>query len=251
MSNAQIIWNYLKSKGLSDYGIAGLMGNLFAESGLIPTNLQQTYENSLGYTDATYTAAVDSGEYTADCFINDKAGYGLAQWTYWSRKKALLKYAKEHGKSIGDLYMQLDFLWKELKESFPSVLNVLLHATSVREASNSVLIDFEKPAKWMEEKTQNDRCEFSQRYFDQFAAKQTQDMSVEDFTVLFNQLRDGLRNNDCSEYSLEARNWAISIGLFVGSGTLENGEPNYMWRDLLTREQCVAVLYRFFQWANH
>ena len=32
--NAQIIWNFLKSQGLSDCGIAGLMGNLYAESGL-------------------------------------------------------------------------------------------------------------------------------------------------------------------------------------------------------------------------
>ncbi|MBR2506768.1 MAG: hypothetical protein IKB70_07625 [Bacilli bacterium] len=28
------IWNYLKSAGFNDYGVAGLMGNLYAESGL-------------------------------------------------------------------------------------------------------------------------------------------------------------------------------------------------------------------------
>lgn len=246
MSNAQVIWSYLKSKGLNDYGIAGLMGNLYAESGLNPINLQQTYEKKLGYTDETYTAAVDSGKYSSDRFINDKAGYGLAQWTYWSRKKALLKFAKEHGKSIGDLYMQLDFLWKELNESFPSVLNVLLHATSVREASNAVLIDFEKPAKWMEIETQNKRCDFGQKYYDQFAEKQT-DMTVEQFISIFMELRDGLRNNQCNEYSLEARNWAVAKGLIVGSGTLENGEPNYMWLDFITREQLVTVLHRFAQ----
>ena len=37
--NAQIIWNYFKSKGFTDCGAAGLIGNLYAESGLIPTNL--------------------------------------------------------------------------------------------------------------------------------------------------------------------------------------------------------------------
>ena len=36
----KVMWNYFKSKGLNDYGIAGLMGNLFAESGLRPCNLQ-------------------------------------------------------------------------------------------------------------------------------------------------------------------------------------------------------------------
>jgi hypothetical protein len=35
------------------------MGNLYAESGLKPTNLQNTYEKSLKYSDAEYTAAVD------------------------------------------------------------------------------------------------------------------------------------------------------------------------------------------------
>ena len=62
-TNEERIWNYLKGAGLNDCGAAGLMGNLYAESGLRPNNLQNTYEKSLGYTDETYTAAVDSGAY--------------------------------------------------------------------------------------------------------------------------------------------------------------------------------------------
>ena len=46
-------------------------------------------------TDAEYTAAVDSGSYTN--FVRDSAGYGLAQWTYYSRKQALYDYAKAAG----------------------------------------------------------------------------------------------------------------------------------------------------------
>ena len=38
-TNEELIWQYLKTQGLSDAGAAGLMGNLFAESGLKPTNL--------------------------------------------------------------------------------------------------------------------------------------------------------------------------------------------------------------------
>ena len=100
-NNEEKIWNYLKAQGMTDCGAAGLMGNLYAESGLIPTNLQNSYEKKLGYTDATYTEAVDSGAYSN--FVKDSAGYGLAQWTYWSRKKGLLDYANAAGKSIGDL----------------------------------------------------------------------------------------------------------------------------------------------------
>ena len=87
-TNAQKIWNYLKGRGLNSYGTAALMGNLYAESALNPKNLQNTYEKKLGYTDESYTAAVDSGKYGN--FVHDSAGYGLAQWTFWSRKEALL-----------------------------------------------------------------------------------------------------------------------------------------------------------------
>ena len=112
----QQIWNYFKDKGLNEFGIAGLMGNLYAESALNPKNLQNTYEKKLGYSDTDYTQAVDNGIYNN--FVKDSAGYGLAQWTYWSRKQALLSYAKSVGKSIGDLEMQLGFLYKELSEKF-------------------------------------------------------------------------------------------------------------------------------------
>ena len=77
------------------------MGNLYAESALRPDNLQGSFEDALGHSDASYTQAVDSGAYTG--FATDSAGYGLAQWTASDRKESLLAYAKEQGKSIGDL----------------------------------------------------------------------------------------------------------------------------------------------------
>lgn len=40
------IWNFLKGKGLNDYGAAGLWGNLYAESGLKSTNLQNSFEKN-------------------------------------------------------------------------------------------------------------------------------------------------------------------------------------------------------------
>ncbi len=241
MSNEKIIWDYLKQKGLSDYGVAGLMGNLYAESGLNPKNLQQTYERKLDYDDDSYTDAVDHGIYTN--FVKDSAGYGIAQWTFWSRKQALFLFAKSREKSIGDLNMQLDFLMKELSEGYTGVLNTLRNANSVLEASNEVLFRFERPAN-QDESVQQKRCAFGQKYYDQFANQQIEPNS-DDFAKLFTELRNGLRNNNCSEYSLAARNWATANGLIVGGGTLENGEPNYMWQDFITREQMATVLHRF------
>lgn len=242
MTNEQLIWNYFKSHGLNDFGTAGLMGNLYAESGLNPKNLQQTYERKLGYSDDSYTDAVDHGIYTN--FVKDSAGYGIAQWTFWSRKQALFSFAKSSEKSIGDLNMQLDFLMKELREGYIGVLNTLCNATSVLEASNEVLFRFERPAN-QDESVQAKRCAFGQRYYDLFANRQNEYSF--DFAELFAELRKALQNNKCSEYSLAARNWAISNGLIVGNGTLENGEPNYMWQDFITREQMVTVLHRFVQ----
>lgn len=164
----QKVWNFFKSKGLSEYGIAGLMGNLYAESGLRTCNLQSYYEKSLGMTDAEYTVVVNSGVY--DNFVDDKAGYGLAQWTYHTRKQALLNYAKSQKKSIEDFEMQLAFLYKELSESYKDVLADLRKATSVFAASNSVLTKFERPAD-QSESVQKKRAEFGQVYYDKYATK--------------------------------------------------------------------------------
>ena len=45
--NEKAIWDYLYGKIGNAYGVAGLMGNLYAESALIPNNLQNTYEKKL------------------------------------------------------------------------------------------------------------------------------------------------------------------------------------------------------------
>lgn len=168
-NNEQKIWNFLKGKGLSDHGIAGLMGNLFAESGLIPNNLQNSYEKSTGYTDAGYTAAVDDGTYTKFADKDEQYGYGLAQWTYYTRKAALLAYARKTGRSIGDLEMQLEFLVQELTSY--GLMNSLKAATSVREASDLILLKFERPASMNSEETQSKRAGYGQTYYDKYAEK--------------------------------------------------------------------------------
>lgn len=175
MSNEQTIWKYLMELISNPYGAAGLMGNLFAESGLDPQNLQNSYEKKLGHTNASYTQAVDDGTYTN--FVNDKAGYGLAQWTYWSRKQNLHNFAKDAGKGIGDLQMQLDFLKKELTEGYTGVLATLKAATSVREASDCVLTKFEQPED-QSEKVQVKRAGYGQAYFGKYAAPETEDNNM-------------------------------------------------------------------------
>ena len=159
------IWDFFTKKGLNAYAVAGLMGNLFAESGLNPCNLQNTYNNKLGMGDEEYTKAVDAGSYGN--FVNDSAGYGLAQWTFYTRKQALFDYAKAAGVSIGNLAMQLAFLWKEL-QGYKSVVDILKNATSVRAASDAVLTGYEKPAD-QSENVKKQRAGYGDGYYRKYA----------------------------------------------------------------------------------
>lgn len=164
--NAEKIWNFFLDERFSIYGIAALMGNLFAESGLDPKNLQNSCEKRLNYTDAEYTTAVDNGTYKN--FAYDGAGYGLPQFTFPSRKEAFYKYAKDAGKSIGDLETQLLFMVEEMKKDFKSVYSALKTASDVKTASDLVLKKYEAP-KDQSDAVKRKRAEYGQEYFNRFS----------------------------------------------------------------------------------
>lgn len=67
------------------------------------------------------------------------------------------------------------------------------------------------------------------------------------FKVAMTAHQKELQDNDCGEWSREAREWAIRVGLFAGNGTTADGQPNYMWASSLTREQAAQLFYRFAQ----
>ena len=173
------IWDRLLGAIGNEYGTAGLMGNLEKESALISNNVQGSYESKVGK-DAVYTAKVDDGSYSETEFSKDQAGYGLAQWTYHTRKKDLYQYAKKHNRSIADYAMQCDFLIKELKGSYPKVWKMLTTATSVQEASDTVLMDFERPAKAESKKTE--RAAAGMKYFNKYAKSKNETTNTSSVT---------------------------------------------------------------------
>lgn len=120
-SNAEKIWNYLRSYGFTKESTAGVMGNMQEESGFVSNNMQNSYEGT--YNDDTYTAAVDNGSYTN--FANDSIGYGLTQWTAAGRKQNMYNFMKQDpNRSIGDLKGQLEYLMtKELPEGYADMFN--------------------------------------------------------------------------------------------------------------------------------
>lgn len=138
------VWDYLLNRIGNEYGVAGLMGNLRAESGILPFRKQGDFTS--GYTASwTYTNNVNSGSISESTFVNDAVGYGLAQWTFSTRKQNLYNRTVALGYYVNNLRLQLDFLIWELENDYSGVLTVLENATSIRVASDKVLHDFENP----------------------------------------------------------------------------------------------------------
>ena len=128
------IWDYLYAQLGNAYGVAGIMGNMYMESGLRPNNLDNVANGVFGMSDEEYTNAVDNGTYTD--FASDKSYYGLNQWG-GSRKQKLFNYAKSIDASVGSLTAQLGFVMQELNTGYFSGLkNTIKNATSIREASD-------------------------------------------------------------------------------------------------------------------
>lgn len=143
MSALNII-NRLINAGMSVNGALGMWGNIDKESeGGISNNVENGRSK---YDDATYTRYVDEGRLD---FVYDQIGYGICQWTFWSRKQGLLNLARSRGVSISDENMQVDFLISELKS--PQYIKVWNYCcdpnVSIYDATHYVMVNFEKPAR--------------------------------------------------------------------------------------------------------
>lgn len=137
------IYLILREGGLSPEGDAGSMANMCAESSM-KADIAQRGMTTL--TDEQYTKAVDMGMISAYDFAHDGVGYGLCQWTYPPRKANLLAYAQQCGVSVGDETMQVHFYLKELSEDYPDLYHFLCTSNNLRECSDRVCKEFERPA---------------------------------------------------------------------------------------------------------
>jgi len=90
--NARQVYAHLKSKGLPDNVIAGIMGNLQQESGFNPG------------------AVGDGGN-----------SIGLAQW-YQDRGNALRNFAQQRGTDWNHMGTQLDYLLDEINRGYPDLI---------------------------------------------------------------------------------------------------------------------------------
>ena len=171
------IWEYLKAKGFSDIAVAAIMGNMEAESNCIAVRLQGDFAAGFARSNE-YTAKVDSGEISRDQFVYHGpggGGYGLCQWTYWSRKAGLYDLAKEQGVSVGSEFVQVEWLVRELWQAeFKPVLNVLQKSENIRECSDVLVKQFLRPAD-QSEAVCAQRAKFARDIYNEFAGQQAED----------------------------------------------------------------------------
>ena len=165
--NAKTIWQRLKTKGMSENGIAGLMGCWKNESNFNPINLENKFEKKYG-NDQQYTQYVDTNNKWPDS-PNDHVGYGLAQWTgangnatSGNRKHNLLAYAKSKGTSVGDLNTQVDFAYDEVKNNYPKAYSALMSASNPSDGAAAALGLYEMPG-WGVDRAKRDTKYYPKR----------------------------------------------------------------------------------------
>lgn len=129
--NAKKAYSYLKSLGMPNTNIAGILGNWTVESGIDPTTIEGYYSEKYtmsstkqGYADdlSNYTLNKLFPLYSGRVSINKNAykasdgkyypGIGLGQWT-GPRAKSLIDVASGKGRKWYDLAAQLDFMVNE------------------------------------------------------------------------------------------------------------------------------------------
>lgn len=138
------IYQNLRTGGLSPAGACAVMGNMFCESALQPDNV----ENRCPMSDATYTSSVDNGTISREDFSNDQYGYGLCQWTFYTRKRELWNLAKGKGVSIGNEAMQCEMCLLELRRDYPDLYQQLCVCTEedMKDAVAAFCRKYENPA---------------------------------------------------------------------------------------------------------
>ena len=73
-------------------------------------------------------------------------GFGLAQWTYWSRKAALFEWWKSSGKALDSAEMQTEFAIHELQTEYRALFDFLKSTNDVFTACSRICREYERPA---------------------------------------------------------------------------------------------------------
>jgi peptidoglycan hydrolase-like protein with peptidoglycan-binding domain len=137
-------------------GAAGLVGNLWAESGVLPNRIEGSRPDTPMRAKDFSGATVD---FTAEQIMNRvrasgqgpaRPGVGLAQWTSPGRRAGLFAHTymgvQSGANVLFDMDTQIDYLNHELQSSYSGVRAILTAAgVTVNDASDEVVYNFEIP----------------------------------------------------------------------------------------------------------
>lgn len=176
------VWYSLRNMGFSEYAVAGVMGNIYGESGFDPA----VVEHSNGI------------------------GFGLCQWSY-GRRTQLEAYAASKGVSPSDVDTQIEFLMAELtpgggangyasyqlmKKTYGGETctpDQWRNANSVAEATKAFCFTFERPKNPYNSLTK--RTNAAQQYYDTFKGK-TMSVSTGERMTLQELFPDGVPTSE-------------------------------------------------------
>ncbi len=114
------ILNFFMRKGLTLAQASGIIGNMMQESGLNP-------------------AIIQGGRIADDNYVlQSGVGFGLVQWTSGGRQQNFMKHMKDAGVPVTNLSGQLEFVWKEMGESYPKTMRALKAANNPVDAAVAV-----------------------------------------------------------------------------------------------------------------
>ncbi len=171
------IWHFLKNKGFSDIAAAALMGNMEAESNCVSTRLQGDFTS--GYTESLiYTDLLDKEIIPRKSFVYNGpggGGYGLMQWTFPPRKAGLYDLAEEQNVSVGDEFLQIEWLTRELwEDEYKAVRAILEKSPSIRECSDVIVKQYLRPADQSEAVCKH-RADLGRTIYQQFSQAEAED----------------------------------------------------------------------------
>lgn len=149
MTDREMITKYCGA-GFTKEAACAMLGNIQAESNMNPANV----EDSSPFSDANYIFNPYDGY-----------GYGLCQWTFWSRKLDLQSFALNSSKRIDDAEMQVEFSIYEMNRNFNSLFNACCSSTDMFSLTKRICHEYERPAV----ENVQERFNYAKGFFDKFS----------------------------------------------------------------------------------
>ena len=145
MTRNEKIYALLRQGGLTEAGTFAMMGNWDCESNCEACRVQGDFSADRSAS-KRYAQNVNSGATSRSTFMNDQKGWGLAQWTFYTRKGGLYDYAKFLGTGIESLDCQVQYAIRELSSDYSGLFSFLKSTDNLERACERVCLEFEGPA---------------------------------------------------------------------------------------------------------